>query len=769
MFEYLSDYDSGDVTASAVDVIIELKIRLRLAESAARDLVGRLTEKQRLLSTRIRDEINNTEGSEIERLPTNSVERLISTLARRVRGVILANELRSDSIAARPKPFRGVCHYVSAKVVLLGESGTGKTALAHRLVEDRFVRTESTHGMNVFRLNLRLAEDSEVEREVLLWDLAGQADYRLIHQLYLDDIALALLVIDPQRDDPFADAGVWLNALRSADARRAHRRDPAKLLVLSRVDRGGMTVSPQKLNQFVREHGFLGCVSTSAKTGDNCATLKHLIARCIPWDELPRTSAPRLLTKIRTAVAAMSDEADIPLLRFGELLQRLEHVLPEEQFSGAEVRTAVALLANHGLVYPLEFGDLVLLRPDLLNGYAGAMVRAARAHKDAIGCVSAAAIYQGDLDFAGVDRLKNRPDEELLLRAMVQIFLDKALCIAEDTETGRHLIFPSQYRRERPIPSHPEIFVSYTFAGELQTVYTTLVVRLWYSREFQHKELWQNAAEFKTVNDETVGLVMTRAGEGEGSISVFFEGGVPDELKLAFIKYVQNHLAKHATKLRLDRRYICPACGKPVTDLLAVRERLEAKKDFITCQKCDERVPLIDSIEQRLGSDSVARRVLGMEQKAIAELDAQALEQILIGHMMAICGEANQIYRPVPLSEYGIDAEVEFKDNHGTASGRKIYLQLNSGTSHLCTQKADGKEIFNVKNPQHLDYWVSQPVDVYLVIRDEKETIRWTNITGCLRAPKDKPSRQIVFEGEKLDAPAMWRVRDQFIARVAET
>ena len=49
--------------------------------------------------------------------------------------------------------------------------------------------------------------------------------------------------------------------------------------------------------------------------------------------------------------------------------------------------TAVALLTNHGLARPLKFGDLVLLQPELLNGYAAAIIRAARAHKDEIGCV----------------------------------------------------------------------------------------------------------------------------------------------------------------------------------------------------------------------------------------------------------------------------------------------------------------------------------------------------------------------------------------------
>lgn len=192
----------------------------------------------------------------------------------------------------------------------------------------------------------------------------------------------------------------------------------------------------------------------------------------------------------------ITEQKRLRLLRFAELAQRLEQALPHEQLTEADIRTAVTLLANHGLVMPLKFGELVLLRPELLNGYA-AVIRAARDHIDEIGCVAEQAVFERTIDFFGVERLEPA-DEELLARALVQTFLDRSLCIAEEAPEGRHLIFPSQYRRERPIPAHPEVFVSYTFTGEWQTVYTTLVVRLWYSREFKHRELWRNAAEFET-------------------------------------------------------------------------------------------------------------------------------------------------------------------------------------------------------------------------------------------------------------------------------
>ncbi len=574
----------------------------------------------------------------------------------------------------------------------------------------------------------------------------------------------------PQKDDPFAEAGDWLKALRTAVKGKDSARDAAKLLIPTRLDVGGMTVSERKIKRFLKDNGFIDCLPTSAKRGDNCSDeanggqpsqLKQLIAQQIPWDKLPWTSTPRLLAKIKNAVMALRDKQDIRLLRFAELAQRLETALPEESISEADVRTAVTLLGNHGLVRALKFGDLVLLRPDLLNGYAAAIIRAARAHKDEIGCVTEEDIYNDTFDFTGVERLKHRADEELLLRALVQTLLEHSLCIREREDGHTLLIFPSQYRRDRDIPAHPEIFVTYTFTGELQTIYTTLVVRLWYGSSFRHKELWQNAAEFTTSKGQTIGVVFEKLGDGQGKLSVFFDHVVPDELKVVFIEFVHRHLHKYGSELRRERRYVC-GCGKPVTDMAAVRERIEGGKDFIYCVTCDARVPFKDHIEECLGSDRVAREVVAMDERATQELDTQALEQILIGHMQAICGEANQIFRELTKFDYGIDGEVEFKDDGGRASGKKIYVQLKSGGSYLRKRKRDGKEVFDVKEPRHLEYWVSQPVDVYLVIRDAEETIRWMNLTRYLNERPDKTSRQIVFEGEKLDFEAVWRLRDAF-------
>ena len=94
--------------------------------------------------------------------------------------------------------------------------------------------------------------------------------------------------------------------------------------------------------------------------------------------------------------------------------------------------------------------------------------------------------------------------------------------------------------QRQEFPHEPDIFVSYTFSGEWQTVWTTLVVRLWYSQEFAHRELWRNAAEFESARKQTLGLKITKTGDGAATISLYFDAKVEDVLKVIFIEYVHR-------------------------------------------------------------------------------------------------------------------------------------------------------------------------------------------------------------------------------------
>ena len=679
----------------------------------------------------------------------------------------------------KPAAESGTARYTNAKVLLVGDSGVGKSGLALRLTEDRFEPTISTDGAAVTRVTdewatqLKLPHDTstrDTEREIWLWDFAGQADYRLIHQLFMDETALAVLVFNPQADNPFEGLGQW-----DRDLQRAARRPFKKLLVAGRCDRGALMVSREGLERFRTERGFANYLETSAQTGKGCNELREAIIRNIPWAEIPWTASPHIFRLLKEEIVTLKDEGKV-LLRVSELKQQLEMRLLQEalqksaeqnkpapaipeNFKLEELRAVVGLLAGPGVVWQLEFGDFVLLQPERINAYAAAVMRKVRAHPDEIGSILEEDVLAGKLDYQDMQRLP-RDEEQIVLRAMHQTFVDHGLCFRESSERGPLLVFPSYFKRERPdMGDHPAALVTYNFSGMLDEIYATLVVRLHYTTQFEKDQLWRFAADFKTLTNQRVGLKMTRKAEGAGEITVYCAPGVAVETQVNFIRYVHDHLKAKDPEVQRTRHYVC-GCGTPVMNHETVRKRLAAGKKEIICVDCEKQVLLWDLIEQKFASEETQAKVREMDEQARRAIDNESRELILLGHAFAIAGEAGQIFRPTPNSDWGIDGEIEFKNDQGEASGKRVYLQLKSGDSYLHTRKSDGKEIFKITKLRHAEYWQAQAYPVMLVIRTSEGQIRWMNVTDYLQQ-RGGEARQIVFEGEPFTALSVVRLRDR--------
>ena len=280
---------------------------------------------------------------------------------------------------------------------------------------------------------------------------------------------------------------------------------------------------------------------------------------------------------------------------------------------------------------------------------------------------------------------------------------------------------------------------------------------------FDKDQLWHFAADFKTPAGKRTGLKMIKCGEGAAELAVYFESGVPDDVKVTFIRYVHEHLQVKAAAVVRLRHYVCPHCHTPVENRKTARERLNRGLQDIVCVSCEKRVPLWDLIEEKFASPEFRQRVHQLEEQSRASIDNESRELILVGHAFAIAGEAGQIFRPTPNSDWGIDGEIEFKDANGNASGKRIYLQLKSGDSYLYTRQRDGAEIFTIKNERHTAYWQQQSYPVMLVIRTSDGTIRWMNVTEYLKRQQHQQMKQIVFTGEPFTAQALRWLRDRML------
>src|SRR5581483_5855186 len=324
------------------------------------------------------------------------------------------------------------------------------------------------------------------------------------------------------------------------------------------------------------------------------------------------------------------------------------------------------------------------------------------------GCVAEEHVLDGKLDYQDMDRLPQE-EERSMLETMLQAFLYRGLCLRETTERGTFLVFPSYFRRERPeLDGHPAVLVSYRFNGPLDEIYATLVVRLHHTLAFDKDALWRYAADFRSQSGKRLGIKMTKTLEGEAELVVYCDPKISVDVQVTFIRYVHEHLVSKAKDIRRTRFYVCPHCDTPVESRIAVERRLSEGKKDILCNACEKRVPLWDLIEEKFASEEFRQRVRELEEQAKAAIDNESRELILIGHTFAIVGEAGQIYRGYTNSDHGIDGEIEFKNDQGWASGKRLYVQLKSGDSYLKKRQSDGAEVFQVKNPRWAEYWQQQ-------------------------------------------------------------
>jgi len=668
----------------------------------------------------------------------------------------------SDPVAIPAVP-PALPQYTNAKVLLVGDSSAGKTGLSKVLAGESWQPSDSTVGAWATQWKLPGIETGEAEREIWLWDFGGQADQRLIHQLYFDETAAAVLVFDGQKEDVFETLGQW-----DRDLARASGKPFSKLLVAGRIDAGGLRVSRQQVETFARERGFAAFLETSAKDGTGCADLQKAIVECIDWEEIPWRSSPLLFRQLKEEIVRLKDEGRV-LLRFNELRETLRIRLTGSvsQFSDEELKAVVGLLCGPGIVWDLAFGSWVLLQPECINAYAQAVIQTLREDKHERGCITETRVLEGNLTYRPSMPRLAAEEERFILLAMHQTLVERGLCLRVQTDQGPLLIFPSYYRRERPeLEGHPAVLVSYQFNGFLDDIYATLVVRLHHTAPFDQDQLWRYAADFKTLTGKQLGVKLTRRAEGVGELDVYFDPAIPDEEKIIFSKYVHEHLLQNAQDVVRLRHYVCPHCGTPVGNRDVAMQRLNEGKDDIACVRCDDpdrRVPLWDELENLFASPDLKQRVRDLQLESARILDSESKERVLVGDVISTVALAGQISREFSVSDHGIDMEIEFKSDSGEATGRKVYLQLKSGDSHLTRRKKDGAEIFAIHEKRHAEYWQQQAFPVYLIIRDSGGDIRWMEIRDHLRrvAQGSRSPRSIVFTGQRFDVMSVRRWREE--------
>lgn len=521
-------------------------------------------------------------------------------------------------------------HYTSARVILVGDSGVGKTGLGWRISHGAFKEHQSTHGQQFWLVDqLRIRRSDGTDCEVVLWDLAGQPDYRIVHALFLADADLALILFDPtERQEPLKNVDYWLKALET----RGDGRRPPAILVGARSDRGSLTLSTEEVAEFCRTRRVSGgFIETSALTGEGLPELMRRISSLLPWDSMTSTVTTSTFKRIKDYVLSLKESStDDVLVRLTHLRSNLLAYDSTWLFDLNEIRVAVSHLSTHGYVATVRNAvgeDFVLLKPEILGNLAASVVLEARRQPKGLGVLDEERLLQRGYQLPELGPLQ--PEQaDILVDAVTSLFVSRNLCFRETLGRTTLLVFPALINQAAPMDGQValEDDVTFLIVGAVENVYASLVVLLGYTNAFTRTNHWRSHALYEFESGEVCGFRQVQEREGEISLVLRYAPGVHASTRLLFEGLFQKFLLARDVSVVRFPAVSCPGCGHRQERVTVVR-RVQQGRGFLHCDECGERVILPATTEDlglraperlRVRSDEeTARRRTGYESALV--------------------------------------------------------------------------------------------------------------------------------------------------------
>jgi small GTP-binding protein len=503
------------------------------------------------------------------------------------------------------RPAVKAVHHTTAKIVLVGDHSVGKSGLGWRLAHGEFKEQHSTHGQQFWVLpQLGKLRDDGTECEAILWDLAGQPDYRLIHALFLDDVDLALVLFDSSNiSDPLHGVEFWLKQLKvgqtSSTSESGNKRVGCPtILVGAQADRGTPTLMAEDLEAFCRQRGISSYLSTSALTGIGLEELIGRMKELVAWEDKPATVTTVTFKRIKDYVLKLKEnlEEKPVIVNPSELRQQLEQTDASWQFTDAEMITAIGHLENYGYVKRLRTSkgeERILLAPELLNNLAASFVLEARRNPKGLGSLEEQRLMKGEYSFSELEKL-SLAERDILLDSAALLFLEHNVCFRETDPLGgkSYLVFPELINLKKPLEDEQptEDGMAYTVSGAVENVYASLVVLLGYTQTFTRTNQWQNQARYVMGDGSICGFRQESNQGGELELVLYFGANVPKPGEKVFEGLFESFLARRNVTVFRYEPVICP--NGHTINRAVVRERLRGAKGFAFCAECGEKAVL---------------------------------------------------------------------------------------------------------------------------------------------------------------------------------
>lgn len=162
------------------------------------------------------------------------------------------------------------------KIIVIGDPAVGKTSLLRNFSDEGFESEYiATVGVNITKEKVRIKNDIGEEKEVslMIWDIAGQPQFYMLHRPYFNGADGMMLVYDTTRSSSFSNVNNWY----STSVKYGLSGIP-RVLIGNKIDlkdeKKIILPMAEHLSQKLNAPFF----ETSALTGENVSSIFHKIA-----------------------------------------------------------------------------------------------------------------------------------------------------------------------------------------------------------------------------------------------------------------------------------------------------------------------------------------------------------------------------------------------------------------------------------------------------------------------------------------------------------
>lgn len=188
-----------------------------------------------------------------------------------------SNELGNNNLSVSKdflKKTRAFSNNDKYKIILVGDTGVGKTAIVNRFIDNVFKKDHNcTIGVEFFVKSVNF--DNNV-MNLLIWDTCGQERYRTITKQYYRNVAGCMVVFDISKKNTFDNLKYWMK-----DVLDNGIEINTIILVGNKLDLNNeREVSEKDVEELVSQKN-IKYIEVSAKTGANIQLCFQEIAKKI--------------------------------------------------------------------------------------------------------------------------------------------------------------------------------------------------------------------------------------------------------------------------------------------------------------------------------------------------------------------------------------------------------------------------------------------------------------------------------------------------------